>query len=293
MQNKSIRGSLVALITPFTKDGSIDYKAYEALLKLHTESKTDGLVICGTTGEAATLTLDEKKSLLKTAKDFTKGKIPIIFGTGGNDTKSVVSLTKDAASYGADAVLVVTPYYNKPPQAGLIAHYKAVAASTKLPVILYNVPGRTGCNMLPETVLELAKTKNIVAVKEASGNLEQAMKIISKAPKGFGLFSGEDALNLPIMACGAIGTISVTANVAPKMMKKFNDVALKNDWETAKKIHYKLLELHRGLFTETNPLPAKAALMLKKLISEHTRLPLSSPSQSTIELMSKLIKDME
>ncbi|NCB45522.1 4-hydroxy-tetrahydrodipicolinate synthase, partial [bacterium] len=208
MQNKSIRGSLVALITPFTKDGSIDYKAYEALLKLHTESKTDGLVICGTTGEAATLTLDEKKSLLKTAKDFTKGKIPIIFGTGGNDTKSVVSLTKDAASYGADAVLVVTPYYNKPPQAGLIAHYKAVAASTKLPVILYNVPGRTGCNMLPETVLELAKTKNIVAVKEASGNLEQAMKIISKAPKGFGLFSGEDALNLPIMACGAIGTIS-------------------------------------------------------------------------------------
>jgi len=190
-------------------------------------------------------------------------------------------------------VLVVTPYYNKPPQEGLKIHYKAVAAATPLPVVLYNVPGRTGCNLLPDTVIDLAAEKNIVAVKEASGNLDQIMEIIRRAPAGFGVFSGDDALNLPIMACGGIGTISVTANVAPAMMKKFNDAALAGNWAEARVIHYRLLDLHRGLFIEANPLPAKAALANAGIIEDFARPPLCRPSAKAKELMIKLTTGLE
>ena len=250
-------------------------------------------MLCGTTGEAATMTLEEKKSLLSIAKDLTNSEIPIIFGTGGNNTSEVCKLTEKAKSFGADAVLVVTPYYNKPPQNGLLNHFKSVASSTELPVILYNVPGRTGCNMLPSTVLRLAEVSNIMGIKEASGNLFQVMEIIKDAPKDFALYSGEDALNLPIMACGGIGTISVTANIAPKMMKKFNDAALSSDWNTAKKIHYHLLQIHKNLFIETNPIPAKAALEVLGLTTAIVRPPLCPPSEGTIKLMKELVTSLE
>jgi len=293
MKLKIKNGSWVALVTPFTSAGEIDFPAVGRLIDMHLKAQTDGILICGTTGESATMSFEEKKSLMQFAKDRIAGKVPIMFGTGGNDTKASVELTAKAASLGADCVLVVTPYYNKPPQEGLKQHFKAVAAATKLPVVLYNVPGRTGCNMLPETVLHLAEIDNVVAVKEASGNLDQSMEIIRRAPDGFALFSGEDALNLPIMACGAAGTISVTANVAPAMMKKFNDAALAGDWQRAREIHYRLLDMHRGLFVEANPLPAKANLALAGLIQEHARLPLCSPSQNARDLMKKLMVGLE
>ena len=190
-------------------------------------------------------------------------------------------------------MLVVCPYYNKPTQQGLKAHFKKVAASTSLPVVLYNVPGRTGTNMNASTALELAEISNIKAIKEASGNINQVMEIIKNAPSGFNLFSGEDALNLPILAVGGVGTISVTANIAPFEMKKFNDAALNKDWETARKIHYSLLDLHHALFIESNPLPAKAALMLKGYMTTEARLPLTPASSSTIEAVKNILNKME
>jgi len=290
---KSIKGSWAALVTPFTENDEIDFAALDRLLDMHLAAKTDGLVICGTTGESATLSFDEKKALMKAVTGKITGKISIMFGTGSNDTRATCELTAKAAELGAESVLVVTPYYNKPPQEGLKQHFKAVAAATSLPLVLYNVPGRTGCNMLAETTLELAEISNIVAVKEASGNLDQAMEIIRRAPAGFTLLSGEDALNLPLMACGGVGTISVTANVAPKMMKQFNDAALSGDWNTARSIHFKLLALHRGLFVETNPLPTKAALAVRGLIDDFARLPLCQPSKKTHELMQKIAAGLE
>jgi 4-hydroxy-tetrahydrodipicolinate synthase len=289
----SIKGSWAALITPFTQNDQIDFAALDRLLDMHLAARTDGLVICGTTGESATLSFDEKKALMKAVTARIAGKISIMFGTGSNDTRATCELTAKAADLGAESVLVVTPYYNKPPQEGLKQHFRAVAAATNLPVVLYNVPGRTGCNMLADTTLELSAVSNIVAVKDASGNLDQAMEIIRKAPAGFTLLSGEDALNLPIMACGGVGTISVTANVAPKMMKQFNDAALAGDWSTARQIHFKLLDLHRGLFVETNPLPTKAALAGRGLIEDFARLPLCRPSDKTRELMQKITAGLE
>lgn len=293
MSHKVKNGSWVALVTPFTASGEIDFPAVGRLIEKHLMAQTDGILICGTTGESATMSFEEKKSLMKFAVDKIAGKVPVMFGTGGNDTRTSVELTSRAADLGADCVLVVTPYYNKPPQEGLKQHFRAVAAATSLPVVLYNVPGRTGCNMLPDTVIDLAGVDNIVAVKEASGNLDQTMEIVRRAPAGFSLFSGEDALNLPIMVCGAAGTISVTANVAPAMMKKFNDAALAANWEKAREIHYRLLDMHRGLFVEANPLPAKAALASLGLCEEFARLPLCNPSHNARELMKKLIKGLE
>lgn len=293
MHTNFLKGSWVALITPFSEDGKIDFNAFEKLVSMQVAANTDGILICGTTGESVTLNFEEKKALMLETKRLTGGRTPLMFGTGGNDTRAVVELTARAAELGADAVLVVTPYYNKPPQEGLKAHYRAVAAATPLPMVLYNVPGRTGCNLLPDTVVDLASVKNIVAVKEASGNLDQVMEIVRRVPDGFALFSGDDALNLPIMACGGVGTISVTANVAPVMMKNFNDAALAGDWAQAKALHYRLLDLHRGLFIEANPLPAKAALANAGLIEDFTRLPLCRPSAKARELMIKLTTGLE
>ncbi|GAB4274330.1 MAG: 4-hydroxy-tetrahydrodipicolinate synthase [Candidatus Rifleibacteriota bacterium] len=293
MNTDFLKGSWVALVTPFNEKLEIDYGALERLLDLHKSAKTDGLLICGTTGEAVTLSLQEKIELMSFVKKYTGGNIPIMFGTGSNDTRSSIDLTAKAASMGADSVLVVTPYYNKPPQKGLLEHFTAVAAATELPVVLYNVPGRTGTNMLAGTSLELAKISNIKAIKEASGNLDQIMELIRKAPPGFTVFSGDDALNLPIMACGGAGCISVTANIAPAMMKKFSDLALAGNIREAAKVHFKLLDLHRNLFCEANPLPAKAALKVKGLMEDYVRLPLCRPSADTVELMKTTIDGLE
>ena len=282
-----LSGSWVALVTPF-KDGIIDEEALARLLDLHLGARTDGLVICGTTGESATLTAPEKDLLMKLVTRRVKGKIPLMLGTGGNNTAAAVEATRRAADLGADSVLVVTPYYNKPPQSGLLAHFREVAAATPLPVVLYHVPGRTGVNLLPATVLELARVANIKAVKEASGNLEQAMDIITAAPQGFTLLSGEDALNLPLMAIGATGTISVTGNVLPAEMKAFNDAARAGRWDEAKSRHYALLDYHRAMFFEANPIPVKTALALKGLIREEFRLPLVPAQASTRDRLSAL-----
>ena len=284
-----LKGSWVAVVTPFKKNLEIDFDAWNKILDFHLANGTDGLAICATTGEGATLTLDEKRELMSIAHNKLSGKIRLMFGAGSNDTKSACQLSSIASEIGADAVLSVTPFYNKPPQKGLIGHFKAVAESTELPVILYNVPGRTGCNMLAETVAELSQVKNIAGVKEASGNLEQLQKIISLVPSDFAVFSGEDALNLPIMVCGAKGTISVTANVMPKLMKDFNDAALSGDWSKARSIHYKLLPLHKAMFIETNPLPAKAALSEIGLMKDFARLPLSNPEQDTHKIVKQII----
>ncbi len=284
-----LKGSWVAVVTPFKKNLEIDFDAWNKILDYHLANGTDGLAVCATTGEGATLTLDEKRELMSIAHKKLSGKIRLMFGAGSNDTKSACQLTSMATEIGADAVLSVTPFYNKPPQKGLIGHFKTIAESTDLPVILYNVPGRTGCNMLAETVAELSQIKNIAGVKEASGNLEQLQKIISLVPSDFAVFSGEDALNLPIMACGAKGTISVTANVKPALMKEFNDAALNGDWPKARNIHYKLLPLHKAMFIETNPLPAKAALFEIGIMEAYVRLPLSNPEQNTHKIVKQII----
>ena len=266
-----------------------DLISVERLLDLHLAVGTDGIVVCGTTGEGATLELEEKRELMKIASKKCEGRVNLMFGAGSNDTTQACILASEAASMGADAILSVTPYYNKPPQNGLLTHFKSIAEVTELPVVLYNVPSRTGCNILPETVAELAQVKNICGIKEASGNLEQVQQIISTVPEDFSVFSGEDALNLPIMICGAAGTISVTANVAPDLMKHFNDACKRNDWDKAKDIHYKLLPLHKAMFVETNPLPAKAALSEMGLISEYTRPPLCNADTKTHKLVKKII----
>ncbi len=268
-----LEGSWVALVTPF-HDGRIDERALHGLLDFHLEARTDGLVICGTTGESATLSADERASLMQTVARRVSGKIGLMFGTGGNATASAIEMTRRARDLGAEAVLVVAPYYNKPTQAGLLAHFQAVAAATTLPVVLYNVPGRTGVNMTAATTLELARTPNIKAVKEASGNLDQIMDILAKAPPGFGLLSGDDALNFPIMALGGRGTISVTANVVPARMKAFNDACLAQDWRLARSLHFEMLDLHRALFLEANPIPVKTALHLMGHLRDEFRLPL-------------------
>lgn len=293
MKANFLKGSWVALITPFKDNNEIDFSAFDRLVQMHLEAGTDGILICGTTGEAVTLSFAEKAELMQRVRSLTSGKVPLMFGTGANDTRVAVDLTAKAADLGADAVLVVTPYYNKPPQAGLIEHFRAVAAATRLPVVLYNVPGRTGCNMLPETVLTLAEIDNIVAVKEASGNLDQTMEIVRRAPQDFSLFSGEDALNLAIMSCGGVGAISVTANVAPKMMKQFCDAALAADIGKARDIHFRLLDLHRNLFCETNPLPTKAALKIRGFINDQARLPLTRPTARAYEILQKTIAGLE
>lgn len=268
-----LEGSWVALVTPF-HDGKIDGKALDRLLDFHLEARTDGLVICGTTGESATLSADERTGLMETVARRVGGRIGLMFGTGGNQTAGAVEMTRRAKDLGAEAVLVVTPYYNKPTQAGLLAHFQAVAAATPLPVVLYNVPGRTGVNLAAATTLELAKTANIQAVKEASGNLDQIMEILARAPTGFSLLSGDDALNFAILALGGRGTISVTGNVAPRQMKACNDAALAGDWNKAREIHFGLLDLHRALFLESNPIPVKTALHLMGFLRDEFRLPL-------------------
>lgn len=289
MEIDFLKGSWVAIITPFKQNLDIDFDAWNRLLDLHAAVGTDGIVVCGTTGEGATLNLDEKKELMKLAYKKLKGKAKLMFGAGSNDTTQACIAASEATSIGADCILSITPYYNKPPQKGLVSHFSAVAESTDLPVVLYNVPGRTGCNLLPETVAELAEISNICGIKEASGNMEQLQKLISLVSCNFAVFCGEDSLNLPAMVCGTVGTISVTANVAPDLMKQFNDAALSGNWAKAREIHYKLLPLHNAMFAETNPIPAKAALSEMGLIKEYVRSPLCCASIKTHKLVKEII----
>jgi 4-hydroxy-tetrahydrodipicolinate synthase len=266
------KGSGVALVTPF-KDGEVNYDMLEALILWHIQEKTDAIIVFGTTGESATLAMDEKKNIVKFAVEVAKHRIPIIAGSGSNNTKDSILLSQYAESVGADGLLLVTPYYNKPTQRGLYAHFKAIAESVSIPIILYNVPSRTGINLLPETVAELAQIKHIEAIKEASGDISQIAKVIELCPKGFITYSGNDDQTIPVLALGGQGVISVTANIIPR---KVHDVVmhyLEGSKEAIQEAH-DLRALHQAMFIESNPVPVKTALNLMGQPVGTVRLPL-------------------
>ncbi len=284
---KVFTGAATALITPM-KDGIIDLKSFEKLIEFQIDKGIDGLVVNGTTGEPTTMSRAERTLTLKTAIRLAAGKVPVIAGTGSNNTHTVIMYTQEAKELGADAVLIVTPYYNKCTQAGLVAHYTAVAQAVDIPIIMYNVPGRTGLNMLPSTVLELAQVPNIAGVKEASGNIGQIMEIAAGMPKDFALLSGEDALIYALMACGGDGVISVASNIVPDFVKGITAEYFAGNLEKSRAMQYKMLPLVAALFAEVNPIPVKYAASLMGLCQNELRLPLTPMAKQ--ELMQKELK---
>ncbi len=267
------KGSGVALVTPFNQDMQIDFDALASLVEYQIENGTDFLVVQGTTGESPTLSKSEKMDVLNEVIEINEGRCKIVYGVGGNNTAAVAELLAGLPQ-GVDGILSVSPYYNKPIQKGIVAHYKILADSTDLPIILYNVPGRTGSNVAPETTLELAEVKNIVAVKEASGNMEQIMQIIKYRPSGFGVLSGDDNLTMPLIAAGADGVISVVANAFPALFSQMVHSAIRGDFDAARKAHYTLFDVTKMFFEQGNPGGVKAALAHMELMDEYMRLPL-------------------
>lgn len=274
------RGSMVALITPMRDDGSLDEGALRRLVDFHIEQGTDAIVAVGTTGESATLDEDEHCRVIRQVVEYAAGRIPVIAGTGANSTTEAISLTRCGKEAGADACLLVTPYYNKPTQEGLYRHHRVVAEAVPIPQILYNVPGRTACDILPETVARLAEVDNIVAIKEATGDLERARRILDLCGEGFALYSGDDATARDLMLSGGQGVISVTANVAPNLMHRMCVAALGGDREQAQALDAKLAALHRDLFLESNPIPVKWAVSEMGLAPKGIRLPLTWLSEA-------------
>ena len=284
------KGTGVALVTPFRKEGEVDFNALQKLVEFQIENGVNYLVVQGTTGESVTLTDEEKVSVLEYIIDVTKNRVPIVLGVGGNNTSNIVQQIKKFNSYRIDAYLSVSPYYNKPSQAGIVAHYGQIAQATDKPIILYNVPGRTGSNMTAETTLTLANTyANIIAVKEASGNLEQIMEIIKNKPSDFLVISGDDALTLPHMACGGDGVISVVANAFPKRFSSMVDYALKGDLEKAKPLHYELFPIIQQLFADGNPGGIKYVLKLISIGEDHMRLPLVNINDEVAKKLYELV----
>ena len=267
------KGSGVALVTPFNQDMQIDFDALASLVEYQIDNGTDFLVVQGTTGESPTLSKSEKMDVLNEVIEINEGRCKVVYGVGGNNTAAVAESLADLPK-GVDGILSVSPYYNKPIQKGIVAHYKIVADSTDLPIILYNVPGRTGSNVAPETTLELAEVRNIVAVKEASGNMEQIMQIIKYRPSGFGVLSGDDNLTMPLIAAGADGVISVVANAFPALFSSMVHAAMNGDLDVARAAHYKLFDVTKMFFEQGNPGGVKAALAHMQLMDEYMRLPL-------------------
>ena len=268
-------GSIVALVTPMHADGAVDYDSLEKLVEFHIDNATDAIVVMGTTGESATFDEREHCAVIRDLVRMVKGRIPVIAGTGANSTREAIDLTRCAMEGGADACLLVTPYYNKPTQEGLFLHHKAVADAVPIPQILYNVPGRTCCDMLPETVERLSKISNIVGIKEATGSMERAREILKRCGERLDLYSGDDATAIELILLGGKADISVTANVAPQLMHDMCAAALAGDREKAMKINSKLADLHKVLFLESNPIPVKWALHEMDLIPPGIRLPLT------------------
>jgi 4-hydroxy-tetrahydrodipicolinate synthase len=273
-------GSMVALVTPMQADGAVDNEALERLVDFHVENGTDAIVAVGTTGESATLDEKEHCDVIRRVVDHAAGRIPVIAGTGANSTREAIDLTRCAQQAGADACLLVTPYYNKPTQEGLYLHFRAVAEAVAIPQILYNVPGRTAVDMLPETVFRLADISNIVGIKEATGDLGRGQEILDGCGDKLDLYSGDDATAMDLILAGAKGDISVTANVAPKAMHEMCAAALNGDRAEAERINKDLLGLHQNLFLEANPIPVKWALQEMGLIPEGIRLPLTPLAES-------------
>jgi 4-hydroxy-tetrahydrodipicolinate synthase len=276
------KGSIVALVTPF-ENGGIHFDGLKKLLEYHEKHKTDAILLSGTTGESPTLSFDEKIELFRFGKKNTS--VPIIAGTGNYNTQETIEITREAEKIGVDGALVITPYYNKPTQKGLFEHFRTVSDNTKLPIIVYNVPGRTGVSISPDVVGELSKIENIVAIKEASGSLRQCFSIWQKARKGFTILSGEDGLTIPILSVGGKGVISVTANIVPELVKQMVDSYLGGDTQKAMELHYKLLPLTDAMFIETNPIPVKAGLRLMGFDVGPLRLPLVDPEKRSLEVI--------
>lgn len=289
----NIQGCGTALITPFTQNFEIDYAAFRSLVKAQLDSGIHFLVPLGTTGETPCLEEDEKIRILETTVEIVSGRVPVVVGAGSNSTAHVLKNIKKLGEAGADAFLVVTPYYNKPVQEGLYRHFRAVAESTSKPVILYNVPGRTGVNLMAETTLRLAEIPNIVAVKEASGNYAQISEIIRSAPEGFSVLSGNDDETLSLMSTGAKGVISVASNVAPGLMVQFVSALQRGDYEVARPLHHKLFPLFKNLFIESNPIPAKCALNLLGQMEGVLRMPLTTATAKTADILRTTLQDLD
>ncbi len=282
-------GSLVALVTPF-RDGKVDLKRLEELVEFHIESGTHGLVPCGTTGESSTLSHSEHELVISSVVNMADGRIPVLAGTGSNSTSEALRLTRFAKEAGADGALLITPYYNKPTQRGLVQHFETIALEVDLPLFLYNVPSRTGVNMLPRTVIECSKLPNVVGIKEASGNIDQTVEILRESE--ITVLSGDDSLTLPLMAVGAKGVISVAANVVPREMVDLVDFAADGNFSGAKELHFRLFPLFKGLFVETNPIPVKAALHLMGKIDPDLRLPMTQLEASHIAGLKGVLADL-
>ena len=284
------KGSMVALVTPF-RQGRIDEKALGELIEFHIKSGTSALVPCGTTGESATLNYDEHDKVIEFTIKYAKGRIPVIAGTGSNSTDEAIALTKHAKAAGAQASLQVSPYYNRPTQNGLYLHFKKIAEAVDIPIILYNIASRTGVNIEPETFVKLAGIKNIIGVKEASGSLEQMARIRNMCPKDFLLISGDDALTLPVMAIGGVGVISVVANIVPREVADLCAAFERGDVKKAEEIHYRLLNLVKAMFIETNPIPVKTAMGLMKMCDPGLRLPMCEMAPENREKLVKTLKE--
>ena len=287
--NHKFKGTGVALVTPFTADGSIDFEALTRLVKLQISGGTDFLVVQGTTGESPVLSQDEKMKVLKHVMEVNQGQLPVVYGLGGNNTADICEKIKILPE-GLDGLLSVSPYYNKPLQAGIIAHYKAISRCTQLPIILYNVPGRTSSNITAETTIELSKISNIVAIKEASGDFDQIMEILKNKTKDFTVLSGDDAITMPLISMGVEGVISVVANALPERFSSMVNRALNNEMYHAKKEHFELFDMIRLLFAEGNPGGIKEALAYRKICENNMRLPLVPVSDG---LKAKLFKEMK
>lgn len=286
-------GSLVAIVTPMFEDGRLDLDALKKLIDFHVDAGTDGIVIVGTTGESPTVNVDEHCLLIKTTVEYVAKRVPVIAGTGANSTAEAIELTAKAKSLGADACLLVAPYYNKPSQEGLYQHFKAVAEAVAIPQILYNVPGRTGCDLSNDTVVRLAQVPNIVGIKDATGGIERGTDLLLRVPADFAVYSGDDATSLALMLLGGKGVISVTANVAPQLMHDMCVYALNGDIAAAKAANAKLFALHQKLFVEANPIPVKWVLQQMGLIATGIRLPLVNLSSQYHEVLRSAMKQAE
>ena len=283
-------GSIVALVTPFT-NGKVDWESLDGLVEFHIKNGTHGIVPCGTTGESATLSHQEHDDVIKAVIKAVKKRVPVIAGTGSNSTDEAIRLTREAEKSGADGALLISPYYNRPTQEGIYQHYKKVAGSVGIPLIVYNIPGRTGSKIEPETLARLSEIKNVAGVKEATGSVDQAIDVVRLSKAGFGVYSGEDSLTFSLMALGGKGVISTVANIVPKEMAELAQACLKGDWEKGRKLQLRLVPLIRAVFIETNPIPIKTALSLMGKCRGDLRLPLTPMSEGNLKRLKTAMAD--
>ncbi|HEY9231690.1 MAG TPA: 4-hydroxy-tetrahydrodipicolinate synthase [Blastocatellia bacterium] len=289
----NLKGCGTALVTPFNEDRKVDEAALRALVEWQIREGIDFLVPCGTTGESATLSDDEMRRVVEIVLQTAQGRVQVVAGAGGNNTAHVIHLAREYERLGVRGLLSVTPYYNKPTQEGLYQHYRAIAESTSLPIIVYNVPPRTNVNLLPDTLMRLAELPNIIGVKEASGDISQIAEIVTRAPAGFKVFSGDDSMTLPVVAIGGVGLISVASNEAPRQMAALTRAALANDWETARRLNRELWQLMRVNFIEASPGPVKAALAMMGKIKESYRLPIVPVTAATRDKLRGVLTELK